>query len=71
MSVVKELCDVASAARRPRCSLVEADKHRSHQVMFPQISKHFLTGLGVIMGHTQHMACSGNGWQSDRQKYSY
>lgn len=61
MSVVKELSDVESAAGRPRRSLVEADKQRSHQVMSSQISKQPLTGLGVVVRHTQHMACGGKG----------
>lgn len=58
MSVVKELSDVECAAWRPRCGFVEADKQRSHQVMSSQIPKQLLTGLGVVMRHTQHVTCS-------------
>lgn len=65
MSVVKELCDVESAAGRPRRTLVEAHKQRRHQVMSSQISKQSLTGLGVIMRHAQHMTCSGKGCNSN------
>lgn len=55
MPIVKEFSDVESAAGRPGHGLVEADKQRSHQVMTFQIPKEFLTCLGVIMRHTQHM----------------
>ena len=59
MSVVKELCDVEGAAGRPRRRLVEADEQRGHQVMSSQISKQPLAGLGVVVRHAQHVACSG------------
>lgn len=58
MSVVKELSDVERTAGRPRSCFVEADKQRGHQVMSSQIPKQPLTGLGVVMRHAQHMACS-------------
>jgi len=56
VSVVKEICDVEGAAVRPGCSPAEVDDHRSHQVVPSQVSKQSLTSLGVIVGHTQHMA---------------
>lgn len=71
MSIVKELCDVESTAGRPRRCLVEADKQRSHQVMSSQISKQPLTGLGVIVRHTQHMTCSGKECNDNDVKYRF
>lgn len=61
VSVVEELCDVESAAQRPRRTPVEADEQRSHEVMSSQISEQLLTGFGVIVRHAQHMACKGRG----------
>lgn len=56
MSVVKELCDVESAARGPGESLVEVNEQRGHHVMAAQIPKHPLAILGVVVWHTQHVA---------------
>lgn len=56
-SVVKELCDVEGAAGRPGRRVVKADEQGSHQVMSPQLPKQPLTGLGVIVRHTEHMTC--------------
>ena len=61
VSIVKELSDVEGTAGRPGRGLVEADKQWSHQVMSSQISEQPLTGLGVVVGHTQHMTCSRRG----------
>lgn len=61
VSIVKELSDVEGAAGRPGCGLVEADEQRSHQIMSSHIPKQPLTGFGVVMGHAQHMTCTGTG----------
>lgn len=56
MSPIQKLCEVHGAAGGPGQVLVQMDKERSHHVVFSQGSKEPLTGLGVVMGHAEHMS---------------
>ena len=58
MSVVEELCDVEGTAGGPGGGPAQVQDHGGHEVLAPQGPKQPLTGLGVIMGHAQHMACT-------------
>lgn len=56
VSVVKELGDVEGAAGGPGRRPVEAEQHGRHQVAAPQGPEQPLAGLGVVVGHAQHVS---------------
>lgn len=53
---VQELGEVHGAARGPRLGLVQVDEKRSHHMVLAEGPEEPLTGLGVIVGHAEHVA---------------
>jgi len=54
---VQELSEVHGTARGPGLTLVQVDKERGHHMVLAQGPEEPLTGLGVVVGHAEHVAC--------------
>ena len=50
---VQELCDDGSAAHRPGPAPVNLNQRRRHHLVVPQLPKHHLAGLHVVVRHVE------------------
>jgi len=53
---IQELGEVHGAARGPGLGLVQVDEKRSHHMVLAEGPEEPLAGLGVVVGHAEHVA---------------
>lgn len=61
MPSIQEISEVHGTAWGPGLALVQVDKKRGHHMVLAQRPKEPFTGLGVVVGHAEHVACRAEG----------